>query len=415
MILWIYITLVEWVEIVLVCHALGEKKGRFDIKKTAVYFVVYSVYSVLHWYFQMPASFSFVTYVFLFTYILWCYRESFLWSFSILVIDLIIVSVIELLTTQILFLMLPVELPPGMLEVFAATCMVLLCVLLNKLKLHKIVGVLDKWEPSYILVAALSLMIFTPIAMLKVLKKLDVTDYIYIALCILVMWLLVSQIQRYNLESRIRRKYIESFAEIITQIRRRQHKVKNQFNTAFGLFALYDTYDALVEKQKEYLGRLWDYELPTDAIILEEPVVVALLYEKINEAVEQGIVVETVFKCSMADQNVSDVIWVQILGTLLDNAIEELSACEGERKLTIEIVEPDEEKRHISIRITNTCRTLKQADLESIFKMGYSSKGTGRGIGLYDVKQLVRKCKGTLVADLIEEEEGHYFQIGIHI
>ena len=52
--------------------------------------------------------------------------------------------------------------------------------------------------------------------------------------------------------------------------------MKNQFDTAFGMYKLYPTYDELVAKQKEYLGRLWDYELPTDAIILEDPVVVLL-------------------------------------------------------------------------------------------------------------------------------------------
>ena len=39
--------------------------------------------------------------------------------------------------------------------------------------------------------------------------------------------------------------------------------MKNQFDTAFGMYKLYPTYDELVAKQKEYLGRLWDYELPT--------------------------------------------------------------------------------------------------------------------------------------------------------
>ena len=54
--------------------------------------------------------------------------------------------------------------------------------------------------------------------------------------------------------------------------------------------------------------------------------VVALLYQKINEAIENGIQVITDFSCSMVRRNVSDVIWVQILGTLLDNAIESLGA-----------------------------------------------------------------------------------------
>ena len=74
----------------------------------------------------------------------------------------------------------------------------------------------------------------------------------------------------------------------------------------------------------------------TDAIVLEEPAVVALIYEKINEAIEEGIEVHTIFSCSMLHRGVSDVIWVQILGTLLDNAIE---ACDrvSERERLVKI------------------------------------------------------------------------------
>lgn len=44
--LWIYITLMEWVGIVLVVKALGDDTKRFSFRKTGVYFCVYVVYSV---------------------------------------------------------------------------------------------------------------------------------------------------------------------------------------------------------------------------------------------------------------------------------------------------------------------------------------------------------------------------------
>ena len=338
--LWIYITLMEWVGIVLVVKALGDDTKRFSFRKTGVYFCVYVVYSVAFDYFSLPPMFLVTSYFLLFAYVWWTYRESFIRNFSRMVLALMIASFLELLLSQIVYLITPSKVPVGLLEVISVTCLVIVCFIISKVfKLYRILNWFDKWDYSYALVAGLSMMVFAPVIILRVFRKLAVQEYIYITACVFVMWVLVSKIQKTKLEERIRKKYLESFTEIISQIRRRQHKMKNQFDTAFGMYKLYPTYDELVAKQKEYLGRLWDYELPTDAIILEDPVVVALLYQKINEAIENGIQVITDFSCSMVRRNVSDVIWVQILGTLLDNAIESLGEFEGTKKLWIEIRE----------------------------------------------------------------------------
>ncbi len=61
----------------------------------------------------------------------------------------------------------------------------------------------------------------------------------------------------------------------------------------------------------------------------------------------------------MVRRNVSDVIWVQILGTLLDNAIESLCEFEGTKKLWIEIREDDTRKGKVSVSIVNAYRKEK--------------------------------------------------------
>lgn len=181
------------------------------------------------------------------------------------------------------------------------------------------------------------------------------------------------------------------------------------------MYRLYDNYDELVAKQKEFLGRIWDYELPTDAIVLEEPAVVALIYEKINEAIEEGIEVHTIFSCSMLYRGVSDVIWVQILGTLLDNAIEAEEEFDGQKKMWIEIQEQKGNAGKVSIYIANACYKKSQDELEQLFEYGYSTKGEGRGIGLYDVKMLVHKNKGDLIVQNGQRDGGDCFELWIVI
>lgn len=99
--LWIYITLMEWVGIVLVVKALGDDTKRFSFRKTGVYFCVYVVYSVAFDYFSLPPMFSVTSYLLLFAYIWWTYRESFIRNFNRMVLALMIASFLELLLSQL--------------------------------------------------------------------------------------------------------------------------------------------------------------------------------------------------------------------------------------------------------------------------------------------------------------------------
>lgn len=301
----------------------------------------------------------------------------------------------------------------GIYEIVITVSTFLICTFISRLKINKMLDFITKWDFSYIIVFMLSMMIFAPTLLLRVAQKMDAWDYLYVAICIGVMWFLVARVQKYKLESRIRHEYMESYQDVITQIRRRQHKIKNQINTAYSMFRIYDTYDELVANQKEYLARIVDYELPNDAIALEEPSVVALIYEKLNEAVEREIHVETSFRCSMADSRISDIVWVDIIGTLLDNAIEALEDYDGERKIWLAINKTDRNK--ISVQVRNTYRRLTVAETGRFFELGYSTKGEGRGVGLYNIKRIVDKNKGEIIAASEEAGDGYAIRIEIII
>lgn len=220
--------------------------------------------------FGLPQICSVIGYVLLYAYIYWCYHDGIVKTLAMCVMGLIILGVVELLLSQGVYYFVPLDLADGWLEAISSTLLVVVSALLSKLKIYRLMGLFERWDVSYFFVAFLSLMIFAPVVVLRAFKELVVAEYFYITVCILVMWFLISKIQKNKIENQLRKKYLESFTEIISQIRRRQHKVKNQFDTAFGMYRLYDNYDELVAKQKEFLGRIWDYELPTDAIVLED-------------------------------------------------------------------------------------------------------------------------------------------------
>lgn len=394
-----------------IASGLEKERKHIRLRKLILCLLWYLLYFAVSTCFQFPAEFSFFGYIVIFIGIKWLFGEDFLHTLAVAIISSIITAVIEFLMICIVSMIIPADDEAGVYEMIVTIGTFLIVIVITRLKIHKVLDIMEKRDFSYVVVGILSLMIFAPMLLLKTVSKLESWDYIYIVVCIVVMWFLVVKVQKYKLESKIRHEYMDAYQDVITQIRRRQHKIKNQINTAYSMFRIYDTYDELVANQKEYLARIVDYELPNDAIALEEPSVIALIYEKINEAVEREIHVETSFRCSMADSRISDMVWVDIIGTLLDNAIEALEDFDGARKIWLTICKKDKNK--ISVQVRNTYRKLTVTETGRFFELGYSTKGDGRGVGLYNIKRIVDKNKGEIIAASEETEAGYAIRIEI--
>ena len=122
---------------------------------------------------------------------------------------------------------------------------------------------------------------------------------------------------------------------------------------------------------------------------------------------------ETSFSCSMVSSRISDLLWVDLLGTIFDNAIEALDGYEGERKIWLDIAES--EKNRISVQITNTFDKLTISEISHFFEMGFSTKGDERGVGLYNVKKIVHKYHGEIAVKSDVRDGLRVFQIEIII
>lgn len=385
-------------------HAFERSRKQLNIMKLVAFLLVYAVYFYLLNTGVIGLQFTFVGYIMMFMYAKWAYQETFLHTLMVVVTSSVIISLAEFVLIMIASNLFPSESTGDLYKLIVTSLTFALTILASRMRMDRFVDMIEKWDFSYAIVCILSLMIFTPIAALKVLNTIDIMDYVYIVICIVVMWLLIYRIQKYKVEDRIRKEYLEGYGNVISQIRKRQHKIKNQINAAYGMFQVYDTYDELVDNQKAYLADVLKYELPNDAIVLEEPSIIALIYEKINEAIDAGIEVESSFECSMAHSRVSDLVWVDIIGTLFDNAIEALGNYEGVKKIWISF-SINENKKFV-VHIENTFKELTVSQLNQFFEMGFSTKGEDRGVGLSGVKQQVNKYRGDIfVRDSHDREE----------
>ena len=80
--------------------------------------------------------------------------------------------------------------------------------------------------------------------------------------------------------------------------------------------------------------------------------------------------------------------FTRIFGILLDNAIEAAEECE-EKQINIIIRKDSNSNRQLCI-IENTYKD-KDVDTEKIFEKGYSSKNRNSGIGLWEVRNVLKR------------------------
>jgi sensor histidine kinase regulating citrate/malate metabolism len=136
-----------------------------------------------------------------------------------------------------------------------------------------------------------------------------------------------------------------------------------------------------------------------------EPAVAALLIGKIARASEVNVsfVLREGCHYSPADMTLPSEMLITVIGNLLDNAFDAMNGCtdyKEHKELLFGIYSKPEA---VLITVDDTGSGIRAEDMKFIFDNGYSSKGEGRGTGLYQVKSMVENFGGKIT---VESQEG---------
>ena len=162
--------------------------------------------------------------------------------------------------------------------------------------------------------------------------------------------------------------------------------------TTIGGFIRTDDMEGL---KKYYLQLEDDCQRVNNLYILNPEVVnndgiYNLLTKKYYEADSKDIKVNITFLLDLSKLNMKIYEFARILGILLDNAIEASSVCK-EKLINITFREDSRNSRQLII-IENTYKN-KDVDTEKIFEKGVSGKEEHSGLGLWEVRKIVKKNK----------------------
>jgi two-component system sensor histidine kinase AgrC len=226
-------------------------------------------------------------------------------------------------------------------------------------------------------------------------KRLEFLDEIALYLAIPIVFILANlfflefQMKNNEIKKSLEeyQKYSSVISKLLEDVRRRQHDFKNHLNTVYGLVLVSDE-NHLKETITQYIDSLnISLENMEKVLQIDNTVVTAIIYNKINEASKKNIEfkynIQGGSKFPFKDYELSEV-----LNNLVDNAFDAVINSKGDIKkvfLNIGYLEDN-----CIIEIGNTGERIEFNDIGKIFSAGYTTKkGENRGYGLYNVKRIV--------------------------
>ena len=190
---------------------------------------------------------------------------------------------------------------------------------------------------------------------------------------------------------------------LVDSMRANNHDFTNKLHVILGLIQM-EMYDEAIS----YIQNITMVQRETISKVMHavnEPAVAALIIGKIARASELNVKFVLREGCyySASDMNLPSEMLVTVIGNLLDNAFDAMNNTEN----------PNEHKElmfgiysrpgAVLITVDDTGNGIKDEDIDMIFVNGYSTKGTGRGTGLYQIKSMVENYGGKIT---VESQEG---------
>lgn len=160
-----------------------------------------------------------------------------------------------------------------------------------------------------------------------------------------------------------------------------------------------DNYDELVQLQREYSNKILKENEDSRILnCINSPILSGFVYSKIDKAREMGIDVTYDVLYKGDDEVISIYVLVEIIGILIDNAIEEIMAKDEVEKKIDFILRDDDQC--LKVIVKNETYNLTRNDIPKLFSVDSSSKGEGRGLGLKKIKDYQKQYGYSIVTNL---------------
>lgn len=224
------------------------------------------------------------------------------------------------------------------------------------------------------------------------------TDYIIYGILIFLLCALVMVWQKTYDESSERKRELEMhntygkiYSGLIDSVRSNQHAFSNHLTAIKAMLYRVSDEDARDEIEKYVSEVLKDNRYST-LLSNSNSIFTGFLYYKFTEAERKGLSVDYDVTIDSLKSVIPIHKLVDITGILIDNAVEAALSCGG-KKITCRV---NEYSDSIHIFVMNPYPLVSRDEIKNYLKKCYSTKGTGRGLGLSDAVNILLKYNQAL-------------------
>lgn len=384
--------LLEVLSIVFCLHALYGEKFKLNILTTSLLSICMIILTILNYY-KLPSKYSMIIYPILFLYCGMRFKFNIKSILINLILCIIIVGGIQMVVMLPFGYILGVNLLTNFQMLFA-DCIIFIIIFLTlpKCKIYKITNYIQNKEKMQIIVLSLCILLVTFLLIrYKELKLLDVDEALLLFISIACIFVLAGQLGQYKIkakevetELKMHKLYADSFQGLIENIRLRQHEYDNHISTIYSQHYIYETYDELVKAQETYCKVISKENQFNKLLKASNPIVAGFLYGKFMEIDKLGIEIDYHIRISESSIEIPVYKIVEILGDLINNAVEAIEKIDGVNKLFVSLTEDEK----LVIEVRNESPYIDYNEIDKFFMKGFSSKGKNRGLGLYNVKKI---------------------------
>ena len=254
----------------------------------------------------------------------------------------------------------------------------LFLLILSRMNLGKLSGLLQKKSVLFGIPLLFSVMIFAyglfqvrtqwGIPVLEILLLISG----YLLTIILVVIICISKIKRKQAEKDLQlyKDYATSFSGLIEQMRMRQHEFDNHIHTIYSQHVVYQTYDELVKAQKEYCDLVTGHNKYQKLLCNGNSAMIGFLYGKFVQIEKMGIPIEYHVNIQQLSGYIPLHIYVEIMGNLINNAVEYYLQKEILAPIKVWLIESEEK---ICMKTASRIADERDLDLDLFFQKGYTA------------------------------------------